>query len=249
MQVNLETTHRHRLASPNPATAKAARYVSRRPALLRSLEVAAREMRAPLAKLALLDELMEADALACKMGPASAQLFDPKVLGQHIQDVLERLRNTGHPFALKPGITDLSVIVRHALSALRPVAESRRLAIAIDALAPLVVNGDTRLLPMAAGDLFEVVLRHAPDGAALTCTIGLRSDQAVISLTCDSGAGASERPIIEAELHPLRWPTKPLPRLEPWLARHVIEHHCGRVKPLTTADGFGLAIELPAQLM
>lgn len=252
MEVQVSTEGRQRPTGRQSTADRPAIYVSKRPALNRALAGLTRELRSPLATLSLILELMKADERVQAMAPtgraAAGASVSAETLSRQIVALLEDLRETGNPFGLRPGLADLSVVVQRAISARHPVAEARRLHVSVDALAPLVVNGDARLLVKAIGDLLDLVMRHAPDGAGIDCIVELEGDHATIALTCRRTQGSP--PNLVAALYPFRGPSVRVARLEPWLSRHIIEHHGGSViaSSMQAQQGFGLVISLPGRL-
>ena len=247
MDVQVVTEERPRSAGRPSTTDRAASYVSKRPALKRALARLTRELQSPLASLSLILELMEADERAQAVGHARGRI-PPETLSRQIVALLQDLRETGNPFGLRPALADLAVVMQRTVSVRHPVAETRRLHVSVNALAPLVVDGDARLLVRAIGDLLDLVMRHAPDGSRIDCVVGLDRDHASIALTCRHPQAST--PDLDAALHPFLGANRQLADPEPWLALHIIEHHGGNV---TAADlhakhGFGLVIMLPARL-
>lgn len=247
MEAQVVTEGRPRSTGRQSTTDRAASYVSKRPALKRALADLARELLSPLASLSLVLELMEADERAQTMGHARGSI-SPETLSRQIVALLQDLRETGNPFGLRPGLADLSVVVQRAVSARHPLADTRNLHVSVDALAPLVVDGDARLLVKAIGDLLDLVMRHAPDGSEIGCVVELEGKYASIALTCRQPQEPT--PDLEAALYPFLGASRRLAHLEPWLARHIIEHHGGNVvtASMQAHQGFGLVITLPARL-
>lgn len=238
--------------TPPPPVSRGARYVTKKPALKRALASLSQNLRTTLASFTLLIELMEADARAEALtapGMTVAGARDAReAVSRQIRALLDDLRETGHPFAMRPAVADLTAIVERAASARQPMAAKRCLNLTIDAFAPLVVDGDARLLVRATGDLLDVVMRHAAHGSDVGCTIALDSEGAIIELACHRTRDAAQD--LMAALHPFSSLDRRLDQLEPWLARHIIEHHGGRVSAIDdrATERCGFRIALPARL-
>lgn len=246
MEAQVVMEERPLTAGRQSTAERTARYVSKRPALKRALEGLARELQSPLASLSLILELMEADKRAQTVRDARGGISAEAMSGQ-IVAILQDLRETGSPFGLRPGIADLVVAVQRAVSARQPLAETRHLHVSVDALAPLVVSGDARLLVKAIGDLLDLVMWHAPDGSAIECVVELEDDYASIALTCRQPQDATSD--LEAALYPFLGASRQFAHVEPWIARHIIEHHGGSViTSMQAHEGFGLVIALPGRL-
>lgn len=230
--------------------------VSKAPAFERALKTIARELRAPLANLSVMIELMEAYARSRDLTMTAHEAGQVKgaadALSRHIHNLLECAHETGNALGFKPGLVDLSVVLTRGLAAVRPLASSRNIEIEVDALAPLVINGDARLLSIALSHLAELMVRRSLRGSPLRCTAGFKAGRAVITLMSGKARHAADE--FEAELRPFSGPLSPIAMegsataLTPWMARLIIEHHGGRIDVVTRKSGTRLEIVLPARL-
>ncbi len=100
--------------------------------------------------------------------------------------------------------TDLSAIARNVAEAFMPSAEDAQRGLALDAPAPLLVDGDPELLTQMLVNLIENALRHTPPGARIVVKTARQNGQAIVSVIDDGpGVPPAERERVFDRFHRL----------------------------------------------
>lgn len=164
------------------------------------------------------------------------------------RNMRSHLAVASHPF-------DLTSAVVRAVTANGPAARARGVEIRLDLLAPLVVQGDARLLARCVSRLLGLVVEQAAARSTATCTVSLDDDHnAVIEIRAECmrhSRQALARRLAQADQCAAAERQTPGPgSLNPWLARLVIEEHRGRVRARAgSGSQAGLEITLPAAFL
>src|SRR5262249_11339172 len=88
----------------------------------------------------------------------------------------------------EPEPVDLGELVGGVAEALRPVAESKRLALVTDLTAGVVVHGDPVRLRQVAMNLIDNAVKYTTEGGSIRVAVGRRGGDAEITIT-DTGVG------------------------------------------------------------
>ncbi len=83
---------------------------------------------------------------------------------------------------------DLTELADEAMETLRPLAESRRVALLLEADERVTVDADASQLARVMRNLLENAIRHAPDESVVVVQIGSNSQQATLRVS-DEGSG------------------------------------------------------------
>jgi signal transduction histidine kinase len=243
---------RHRDRSP-AAGRQQKPCVPRDGALLDALTIVAHDLRAPLANLSVLLELIEAymaiaahDRVRQSTRKAQATIA---TLDGLLRGFLERVRETGDPLAFRPALVDLADVITDVADLHRPLAESRAVAIRCAGLA-LATLGDRRLLAEAVGNLVDNAIKHAPAGSTVTIEL-VRGERGVTVRVLDEGPGIAPEQMARL-FRPFasrkgRAGTEGAHGFGLWIVRLIVERHGGRIEvsPRDRGSGACFALTLP----
>jgi CheY-like chemotaxis protein/two-component sensor histidine kinase len=147
---------------------------------------------------------------------------------------------------------DLSAIVRSLVEAVRPMAQTKRLAIETDLGMPVgVVSGDPARLGQVLWHLLTNAIRFTPHGGRIGIILRRSGDRAALSVT-DSGHGIAPEllPHVFDRDRPQGARVPPVedgPGLGLVLVRHIIDLHGGTIRAESDGEGRGasFSVELP----
>ena len=156
---------------------------------------AAHELRSPLTALTLQLQLLSRAGDAVGREAAAAQLRQGVERASRLIEQLLTAARTAPgeaPAALAP--VDLAETARQALADAWPQAEARRIELAMDAPAPLVIGADAESLRILMRNLLDNAIRYTPPGGQVAAGVARRGEEALLTVD-DSGPGipAAER--------------------------------------------------------
>ena len=156
---------------------------------------AAHELRSPLTALTLQLQLLSRAGDAAGREAAAAQLRQGVERASRLIEQLLTAARTAPgeaPAALAP--VDLAETARQALADAWPQAEARRIELALDAPAPLVIGADAESLRILMRNLLDNAIRYTPPGGQVAAGVARRGEEALLTVD-DSGPGipAAER--------------------------------------------------------
>jgi CheY-like chemotaxis protein/two-component sensor histidine kinase len=106
-----------------------------------------------------------------------------------VDDLLDLSRITHNRVELRQSDVDLEPIVRRAVEAARPFAESRRHVLRLVTTAgPIPVSADPVRLAQIFGNLLHNSTKYTPSGGEITVTVERRGEEGVVTVR-DTGAG------------------------------------------------------------
>jgi two-component system, OmpR family, sensor histidine kinase SenX3 len=223
-------------------------------ALRAALGNMSRELRGPLADLAILIELVEAERAA--RGTPSSAITGASQDGSTLpfdalrHRILDNIRATGDPLGFKPHLLDFSAVVLDAVRLSWPLAESHNVALVHSSTPPTVTSGDSRLLLEATDAIVSRLIRASPAGSIVTCHVA--ESQANLSVRITSNARDIDIWSMNRALRPFERgnnadrTTSLTEDIDIWTARMIAERHGGYVRRVTPArtghDGVELSI-------
>jgi signal transduction histidine kinase len=156
---------------------------------------AAHELRSPLTALSLQLQLLSRAGDAAGREAAAAQLRQGVERASRLIEQLLTAARTAPgeaPAPLAP--LDLAEAARLALADAWPQAEARRIDIALDAPAPVMISADADSLRILMRNLLDNAIRYTPQGGQVAVSVGGRGEEALLTVD-DSGPGipAEER--------------------------------------------------------
>jgi two-component system, OmpR family, sensor kinase len=159
---------------------------------------AAHELRSPLTALSLqLQALASADTDVGR-GEASAQLQAGVARATRLVEQLLTLARHQQPAVAAPRELALDDLARDTVTALLPLADSRKIDLGITSAEPATVRGDADALATLLRNLVDNAIRYTPHGGRVDVAVLRQADAArpgPVLEVCDSGPGipASER--------------------------------------------------------
>lgn len=224
-------------------------------ALVNALTIIAHDLRGPLANLMVLIELIETysemraiDRIKASTEKAGALI---EALEALLDGFLERVRETGDPLSFRPGLVDATDILRDAATLSRPLAESRSIAIEVEAASPCAFSGDRRLLAQAADNLVSNAVKYSPPGSTVRCSASRDGGNVVLKVR-DEGQGLTEEDLKRAFRPFATLSTRYSGRqsswgLGLWIVRLIVERHGGHVDVSSGGKGGTcFSVSLPA---
>jgi two-component system, OmpR family, sensor histidine kinase SenX3 len=225
-------------------------------ALTTALGDVSRQLRGPLAGMAILIELVEAersahrsstDAFAAPSGQRVVRPFD----GLR-RRVVDNIRATGDPLGFKPQLIDFSEVVLEVARLNWPLAESRDIALVHSSRSPAVTSGDRGLLAEAIGALLNGVIRASPADSIVTCH--LAKTQADVSVQITSNARDIDLSSMHRALRPFERGNSAdrtisqAEDIDIWTARMIADQHGGFVRRVvpTRRGHSGVELSIPA---
>ena len=158
---------------------------------------AAHELRSPFTALKLQLEVLRRSTDEADRAAAREALATGIERGSRLVEQLLALART-EPGAM-PAVrerVDLAVIARTVAADLHPIAATRGVELAVDAEAPVVVDGDPLALQLLVRNLVDNAVRHAPSGSTVPVRVerATTAEPATLSVD-DAGPGipAAER--------------------------------------------------------
>jgi len=143
---------------------------------------------------------------------------------------------------------DIFRMVRDACELLQPVAEDKRIKIALTALPGIHLTGEHKKLQRALANLLDNALKYTAGGGTVTVSVDAERDQVRISVS-DTGAGISENElprIFERFYRCDKSRSQPGTGLGLSLARAIVRAHGGDITAVSTpAQGSTFTIILP----
>jgi two-component system sensor histidine kinase BaeS len=147
------------------------------------------DLRSPLSALrAALDALVDGVAPDPPRYLRSMQA-DVAALTALVDDFFLLARIEGGGFDLAVGWVDLSECCDEAVEALAPTAAARGVAVTLEAVEHVRVRGNANALGRVVRNLLDNAIRHAPEGTAVTVTVG--HDGRPTVAVADAGPGFS----------------------------------------------------------
>lgn len=140
----------------------------------RYTQALAHEIKAPLAAIRGAAELLAEDAAmpAPQRTRFLQNLRNESARIQVIVDKLLQLAALENRRALAdPAPVELRALLQEALAAAEPIARARRIALTLDAPAPLAIRGERFLLAQAASNLLQNALDFTPPGGSVTLAL------------------------------------------------------------------------------
>ena len=237
-----------------PAPALTASPAARKDtALLNALSIVTHDLRAPLANLGLLMEMIEGliglsahDRAAAGARKARALI---STLSGLLEGYLDRARQSGDPLTVLPTLVDLGEVIGTAIDLNRPRADAKGVRFDCTAVRPFAVSGDHRLLTEAVENLIGNAVRHSPEGGTVFCSVEGKTGTVVVKVR-DEGTGFGEVELARA-LRPFSSLSKSTAiegrGLGLWIVRLIAERHGGTIAARRPVGGGTVfALSLPA---
>ncbi len=217
-----------------------------------ALTIAAHDLRALLANIAL---LLDGIALHNERGArdrvaetADAAHSIVESMNDLLGTLLKRVKEGGDPFFYKPGLVDLRSVVERAAAQNAALASER--AVLIDCRCPEPVHaiGDSQLLLQAAGNLLTNALKYTRTGTSVICESTSDQELGVVRIwdhgpgLDDGKAHASFQPFMK--LGSRNGSSAPSTGLGLWLVRLIATRHGGTVSANPNPGGTGTVFEL-----
>lgn len=153
---------------------------------------AAHELRSPLTALSLqLQALASADTDAGR-GEAATQLQAGVARATRLVEQLLTLARHQQPAVAEPGTVALDALARETVTALLPLADSRRIDLGITSADPATVRGDADALAALLRNLVDNAIRYTPGGGRVDVAVRREADgshRRTVLEVCDSGPG------------------------------------------------------------
>ncbi len=217
-----------------------------------ALTIAAHDLRAPLANIAL---LLDGIALYNERGAtgrvaktADAAHTIVESMNNLLGALLKRIKEGGDPLSYKPGRVDLRSVVERAAVQNAALAGERAAFIDCRCPKPVHVIGDSQLLLQAVDNLLSNALKYTGNGASVICESASEQGLGVVRLW-DSGPGLDEaklsscfQPFMKLGSH--NRSSAPTTGLGLWLVRLIASRHGGTVSAHPKPSGVGTVFEL-----
>ncbi len=209
------------------------------------LAMLAHELRNPLAPIRSALAVMDASRGDPDRIEWSRQVIDRQSahLTRLVDDLLDVSRITRGKLRMQRAPMDLRTAIARALEASRPLIESRRHRLAVEAEAPLPVHGDLTRLAQALLNLLNNAAKYTPEGGRIV-VLGRQEDDECVVRVRDTGVGIP-RPVLEQVFDLFAQGERTLDRSEGGLgigltlARRIVLLHGGAIEAHSEGTGRG----------
>jgi two-component system CheB/CheR fusion protein len=158
------------------------------------LAMLSHELRTPLAAIVLRASMLRSGEVDASRAKAVGEAIDrsAKAQARLIDDLLDTSSIIAGKMHLDRQGVDLAAVVRAALEAVRPVAETKSIEIKADLDASAgTVSGDPARLQQVVWNLLSNALKFTPSGGQVSVAVACSADQAQIRVS-DTGKGIPE---------------------------------------------------------
>jgi PAS domain S-box-containing protein len=217
------------------------------------LATVSHELRTPLTSMLGWMQMLRSGMLPVEKHQRALETVErnARIQARLIDDLLDVGRIMSGKLALELELTDVSAVVSAAVEMVRPVAEDKRVGLAVNLEGSVLVMGDARRLQQVVWNLLTNAVKFTPPGGHVLLEVE-RLDREVELRVLDTGVGigADFLPHVferfrQAEVGPAR----KLGGLGLGLSivRHVVEAHGGSVSAASDGEGRGarFGVRLP----
>jgi signal transduction histidine kinase/CheY-like chemotaxis protein len=154
------------------------------------LAMLSHELRNPLAAISLAADNLEQSPE--KTNDRAIIIRQTRHLTKLVDDLLDIGRITSGKITLHRRPVDLGDLVEHCVETMRPRAESRRLTMTMNRLAPQVfISGDPVRLEQIVANVLSNAIKYTSSGGRIDVTVGSEGTEAVLRVR-DTGKGIPE---------------------------------------------------------
>jgi len=159
---------------------------------------------------------------------------------QLVDDLLDVSRIMTGKLAITRAEIDLGPVVDEAVSAMRPIATAKGLALRLAAWQPIFIDGDGGRLHQVIVNLLSNAVKFTPTGGLIEVSLAQDEAFAVIAV-CDTGEGISSKFLPDvfdrhAQAHAKRYGGLGLGLA---IVKHIVEIHGGSVTAVSQCEGKG----------
>jgi signal transduction histidine kinase len=217
-----------------------------------ALTIAAHDLRAPLANIAL---LLDGIGLHNERGATDrvAQTADAahsiiESMNDLLGGLLQRIKQSGDPFSFKPGRVDLRSILQRAAAQNAALASERAVSIECRCRGPVHAPGDAQLLFQAVDNLLTNALKYTGTGTSVICESASDKGFGAVRIW-DEGPGLDGNKLASCfqpfiKLGSRNGSSAPSSGLGLWLVRLIATRHGGTVSANPKPNGAGSVFEL-----
>lgn len=170
------------------------------------------------------------------------------IQAQLVDDLLDVSRIMTGKFGITEAEIDLGPVVDDAVSALRPIAGAKGLALRVRGLQSIVINGDAGRLRQVVVNLLSNAVKFTPPGGLIEIQLERDGSFAIVSV-CDTGDGISSRFLPDVFNRHAQADARRYGGLGLGLAivKHIVELHGGSVAAVSQGEGKGatFTVRLP----
>jgi signal transduction histidine kinase len=199
------------------------------------------ELRTPLTSIKGWADLLVKDPDSPTIAEAARSIASSAALqAQLVDDLLDVSRIMTGKFEITEAETDLSTVVDDAVSALRPMAGAKGLALRVAAQQSVVIKGDYRRLRQVVVNLLSNAVKFTPAGGLIEVRLELDGSFAIVKVS-DTGDGISSLFLPDVFDRHAQADTRRSGGLGLGLAivKHIVELHGGSVAAVSQGAGKG----------
>jgi signal transduction histidine kinase len=203
------------------------------------------ELRTPLSAVLGWSRMLAAGHLDSGKARQAAEAIERNAQAQAkmVDDILDVARGTGGNLRLDLKPVDLVTVAHQGVEAVAPAALGKRIQIAVQAPASVVIVGDSNRLQQVVWNLMSNALKFTPAGGKVTVGVASSDGHAELQVT-DTGRGipASFLPFV---FDKFRQADASVTRQQGGLglglsiARHLVELHGGSIEARSEGEGAG----------
>jgi light-regulated signal transduction histidine kinase (bacteriophytochrome) len=163
-----------------------------------------------------------------------------------VEDLLDLARIETQRFTLHLQSVESRVLLDEALLAALPLAESKRITVAVDLIDLPRLEADPERIFRVLSNLLGNAVKFTPEGGTITLRAALRGDELMITVI-DTGPGIAADHL--PHVFERYWQARPASQagagLGLYIARGIVEAHGGRIWAESSAGGAMLIFTLP----
>jgi chemotaxis family two-component system sensor kinase Cph1 len=163
-----------------------------------------------------------------------------------IEDLLDLARIETQRFTLRLQSVESRVLLDEALLAAAPLAEAKRIALALDVIDLPRLEADPERIFRVLSNLLANAVKFTPEGGTITLRAAQRGDELLITVI-DTGPGIAADHL--PHVFERYWKARPASQagagLGLYIARGIVEAHGGRIWAESSAGGATLIFTLP----
>jgi signal transduction histidine kinase len=216
------------------------------------IAVVSHDLRSPLSAILMTAETISRSAPAgdAERSPSHVGAERIRRLATHmkalIDDLLDLAVIEAKRFALHLQAVDSRALIEEALMAASPLAEAKRITLAVELIDPPGLEADPQRILRVLSNLLGNAIRFTPEAGTITVRAERRGDELSITVA-DTGPGiaADQLPHIFERY----WKARPASQVGAGLGLHIakgiVEAHGGRIWAESSAGGARLSFTLP----